>query len=109
MISEILEEEKKKPYEYTPSDFVVSPLVLVETEDAVTEPIQNKQDKNKTPFVDKSTQLTTIADEICVRKSYATQTPITWHFRGTQTNPRIWSRGKYSVSRTWGALPDTYL
>ena len=69
--------------------------MLLETEDAVTEPLQNEQDKNKTPFVDKSTRMTTIAP-------ITTQTPITWHFCETQTNPRIWSRGKCSVPGTWG-------
>lgn len=36
---------------------------------------------------------TQVSSGICSGSSFGTQTPVMWHFRGTQTNPRIWTRG----------------
>ena len=43
---------------------------------------------------DSSTQLTVISNELCPATNASTQTPVYWHFKGTQTNTRSWSRGK---------------
>ena len=45
----------------------------------------------------KSTQLTSPVNELFMASNAETQTPMVWNFKGTQTNPRVWTRGTNAI------------
>ena len=50
---------------------------------------------------DAATQLTATAHELFPACDGSTQTPINWKWKGTQTNPVVRSRGKFSWFEEW--------